>query len=113
MNQIETYLASYGKLPAPLAWERPTTEIQPGGDAMRQLPPNPYKPQSQKGRIYNRIARYGRVRNIDILFGLGGPRIMNTTGRCSEVRDFLRDHGFRLECNPIGNDGVYLYEVRP
>ena len=112
MSQIETYLASYGKLPAPLAWERPTTEIQPRGDAMRQLPDNPYKSGSQHYRIYQRLARYGRVKNIEIMLGLGGPRIMNTTGRASTIRKFLKDYGIKLLCYPISDGGVYLYEVR-
>ncbi len=75
------------------------------------LPPNPYPTGSQKFRIYNRLARYGRVKNVEIMLGLGGPRIMNTTGRASEVRDFLRDHGICLHCTRI-NAGLFEYEVR-
>ena len=128
MTQAVFDFESYGKLPAPLSWERPTAEILHGGDIMptestfrrepdswtfRPLPPNPYRTNSQRYRIYNRLARYGRVKNVEILFGLGGPRIMNTTGRTSEIREFLKPFGFQLHCYPINNDGVYIYEVRP
>ena len=122
--EIESYLAAYGKLPGPKSWERPTTENLHGGDAMMQtgldfshisrpLPPNPYRTNSQRYRIYRRLAMYGRVKNFEIMFGLGGPRIMNGTGRTSEIREFLRDFGFRLVCNRINDNGVFEYEVRP
>jgi len=75
------------------------------------LPPNPYPTGSQKFRIYQRLARYGRVKNIEIMLGLGGPRIMNTTGRCSEVRAFLKDHCIALHCQPVNNNGVHEYFI--
>jgi hypothetical protein len=75
------------------------------------LPPNPYKTGSQCFRIYHRLQRYGRVKNIEIMLGLGGPRIMNTTGRCSSIRKFLRDYGINLNCQPVNNDGVHEYFV--
>ena len=103
VTQIGFDFTAYAKLPAPLAWERPS----------RPLPPNPYRTNSQRYRIYDRLARYGRVKNIEIMFGLGGPRIMNGTGRTSEIREFLKPYGFKLHCYPINNDGVYIYEVRP
>jgi len=80
------------------------------------LPPNPYKDGSQKHRIYRRIARYGRVTNREIRYGVGGPEIYNTTGRASEIRDFLAQHGFCLDCVPLGtgpNPSVFEYQVKP
>lgn len=74
------------------------------------LPPNPYQEGTQKHRIYQRLSRYGRVKNIDILFGLGGPRIMNTTGRCSEVRAYLKNYCVNLECRPV-NGSVFEYII--
>ena len=108
MTQTEMSLEP--KLPAPMLWgQSPCVQHV----RIRQLPPCPYKPQSQKGRIYARLARYGRVKNIDILYGLGGPMILNGTGRCSEIREFLKPHGFKLRCSPVGTGGVHVYEVRP
>ena len=80
------------------------------------LPPNPYKEGSQKHRIYRRIAQYRRVLNTEIYYGLGGPKILNGTGRTSEIRDFLCLNGFSLRCVPIGtgpNPGVFEYQVKP
>jgi hypothetical protein len=107
MTQIEMSLQP--KLPAPMLWGQNGARSQ----TVRQLPPNPYNPKSQKGRIYARLARYGRVKNIDILYGLGGPMILNGTGRTSEIRAFLKPYGFNLHCSPVGTGGVYEYEVRP
>jgi len=75
------------------------------------LPPNPYPDGTQKHRIYHRLARYGRVKNIEIMFGLGGPRIMNTTGRTSEIREYLKSYCINLECIPVNNEGLYEYVV--
>ena len=75
------------------------------------LPPCPWPAGSQKQRIYRRLAAYGRVRNVEILLGLGGPRIMNTTGRCSEIRSYLQPHGIDLHCHPVNDSGVYEYRI--
>jgi len=102
MTQTGFDFTAYGKLPAPHSWERTS----------RPLPPNPYKTNSQRYRIYSRLARYGRVKNLDIIFGLGGPMIPNSTGRASEIRKFLKPYGFQLHCYPINNNGVYEYSIR-
>ncbi len=75
-----------------------------------QYPPNPWPIGSQKWRIYNRLSRYGRVTNIEIMTGLGGRHIMNTTGRTSEVREFLKPHGIKLHCERI-HDGLFEYRL--
>ena len=75
------------------------------------LPPNPYKTGSQRFRIYQRLQRYGRVKNVEIMFGLGGPRIMNTTGRVSEIREFLKPHCINLDCQPVNGRTIYEYVI--
>jgi len=82
---------------------------------MDGFPPNIYPIGSQKYRIYRRLERYGRVRNIDIMLGLGGPWIMNTTSRQSEVRAYLISHGWCLDCAPVSPElapGVWEYTVK-
>jgi hypothetical protein len=73
-----------------------------------QYPPNPYPIGSQKWRVYNRLSRYQRVTNIEVMMGLGGPRIMNTTGRLSEIRSFLEPHGIKLHCERL-HDSLFEY----
>jgi hypothetical protein len=52
------------------------------------------------------------VRNVEVLMGLGGPRIMNTTGRASQVRSYLRTVGFDLrEARSVNGRGVFEYVV--
>jgi hypothetical protein len=63
---------------------------------LQSMPPNPYPFGSQKYRIYKRFSRYGRVKDIEIVSGLGGPPIYNSTGRCSEIRAFLKSNGIIL-----------------
>jgi len=75
-----------------------------------QYPPNPWKPGSQCFRIYHRLSRYGRVTNKEIRYGLGGPEIYNTTGRTSDIRDFLTPHGIKLNCERL-NGGLYEYRI--
>ncbi len=74
-------------------------------------PPNPYKAGSQAYRIYHRLIRWGRVSNIEIMLGLGGPHIMNTTGRTSEIREFLKPHGIKLHCQRL-HDGLFEYKLQ-
>ncbi len=74
-------------------------------------PPNPWKPGSQCYRIYDHLSRCGRVTNREIRYGLGGPEIYNTTGRASEVRDFLKFHGIKLRCERI-NGGLREYQLQ-
>ncbi len=75
-----------------------------------QIPPGPWKPGSQCFRIYHRLIRYNRVTNVEINMGLGGPRIMNTTGRCSSIRAFLQNHGIKLRCERL-NGGLFEYRI--
>lgn len=76
------------------------------------FPPNPYKPQSQNYRLYQRLARYRRVMNFEIQLGLGGPKILKYTNRVSDCRNYLKQHGFDIQCRPGHSEGVYEYEVR-
>lgn len=78
------------------------------------FPANPYQSGSQKDRIYGRLKRYKRVTNVEIMYGLGGPRIMNTTGRASEIRKYLERQGWCLDCRPVNPDivpGVWEYRA--
>jgi len=76
----------------------------------KPMPPNPFHQGSQNWRIYDYVEQHGRVKNIEILHGLGGPPIMNTTGRASAIRQYLEKHGFTFPSRQLG-DGVFLYEV--
>lgn len=77
------------------------------------FPSNPYQSGSAKYRIYERLRRYGHVLNFEIMMGLGGSRIMNGTGRTSEIRRFLNSHGVCLDCNVLDRDrGVWEYQVK-
>ncbi len=82
---------------------------------MNGFPVNPYPYGSQKDRIYRRLERYGRVKNIDVYYGLGGGKILNGTGRISEVRSYLTRHGWCLDCTPASRElspGVWEYTVK-
>ncbi len=70
-------------------------------------PPNPFKAGSQNHRIYER-AKKGPLTNGEIVYGM---RIQNSTGRCSEVRDFLKDYGFTFPCRSTGNGSEFVYEI--
>ena len=84
--------------------------VQQGLFDQPRFPPNPWKPGSQCHRIYHRLIRYQRVTNVEINVGLGGPRIMNTTGRCSSIREFLKPHGIKLHCERV-HDGLWEYRL--
>jgi hypothetical protein len=73
-------------------------------------PPNNFKPGSQTYRIYERLRRYGRVLNWEIMLGLGGDRILKYTGRLSEVRDYLERNGITIHCKPV-NGGTFEYRI--
>jgi len=79
---------------------------QPGLFDQRPLPPNPYKIGSQCYRLYNRI-KEGAVTNAEIVRTHG---IFNSTGRISEIREFLAPHGIRLECQRV-KDGLFEYHL--
>lgn len=77
------------------------------------FPPNKFKPGSQNWRVFNEVKRYHRVLNVEIRRGLGGPEIMNTTGRASDVREYLSMFGWILSdakpVNPEIQPGVFEY----
>lgn len=73
-------------------------------------PPNPFKEGSQPYRVYHRLERYGRVLNVEIMLGLGGPKILKYTNRISEIREFLAPHGISLRCERV-HDGLFEYRI--
>lgn len=80
--------------------------VQTGLFDKPSYPPNPYKPGSQNFRLYNRI-RKGAVTNAEIVRTHG---IFNSTGRISEIRAFLKDHGIKVECERV-HDGLFEYRL--
>lgn len=74
----------------------------------RPLPDNPFRPGSQNWRLYER-AKEGPVTNGEILYKM---HIANSTGRASDVREFLEPHGFRFPGLPTGNGGEFVYEIQ-
>lgn len=78
---------------------------------MVQLPPNHYVPGSQCWRIYRKLAMYGRVTNRDIRYGLSGAEVFNTTGRCSDIRKFLKPYGIALHSERL-RGSLWEYQVR-
>jgi hypothetical protein len=92
-----------------------TEKKQRGGEAMTQtalsfdapiFPPNPYKPDTQKHRLYESL-KSGPISNSHVVRDLG---IFNSTGRLSEIREYLMLHGIHLNCRRI-KDGLYEYSV--
>jgi len=73
----------------------------------RPLPPNPFKPGSQNSRLYERV-KLGAVTNGEIIYGM---RIANSTGRASEIREFLAPYGFHLDCRRV-DGSEFVYEIR-
>jgi hypothetical protein len=91
------------------------TSLFKGGPTVNGFPPNIYPIGSQKYRIFKRLERYGRVKNIDVYYGLGGGKILNGTGRTSELRAYLIAHGWCLDCTPVSRElspGVWEYTVK-
>jgi len=82
-----------------------------GKATTKDIPPNPFKNGTQCYRIYRRLLMYRRVTNVEINLGLGGPRILNTTGRCSSIRGYLKDHGIALHCDRV-RAGLFEYRVQ-
>jgi hypothetical protein len=70
-------------------------------------PPNPYKTGSQNYRLYNRIME-GPITNAEIIRTHG---IFNSTGRISEIREFLAPHGIKLHCERV-HDGLFEYRLQ-
>lgn len=73
----------------------------------RPYPPNPYRPGSQKCRLYDHLKLRGEVTNGEIVYGL---RIANSTGRISEIREFLAPHGIKLHCERV-HEGLFVYRM--
>lgn len=72
----------------------------------RPLPVNTFKPGSQNYRLYER-AKLGPVTNGEIIYQM---RIANSTGRASEVRDFLALHGFDFDSRRV-DGGEFVYQI--
>jgi len=74
-----------------------------------EYPQNPFSYQSQAWRLYERL-KVGPVTNTEIIYEM---RIPNSTGRASDVRDFLAKEGYELVCGPAANgQGIYEYRIR-
>ena len=71
-----------------------------------QYPANTFKKGSQNWQIYERL-KNGPVTNSEIIRELN---IFNSTGRASEIRRFLREHGLDLIARPLGN-GLWQYRL--
>lgn len=72
----------------------------------RPFPPNPWPHGSQKWRLYERM-KEGPVTNAEIVRTHG---IFNSTGRCSEIREYLAPHGYHLQCRRV-NKGLFEYSI--
>ena len=70
-------------------------------------PPNPWKPESQNYRLYER-AKQGPITNGEIIYKM---RIANSTGRLSEIRAFLAPHGIKLRSERL-HDGKWEYRIQ-
>jgi len=69
-------------------------------------PQNPFKKGSQNFRLYERLMK-GPVTNSEIIREMG---VFNSTGRCSEVREFVKQHGIDLIARPLG-EGLWQYNL--
>lgn len=72
-----------------------------------EYPANPFTYGTQSWRLYDRL-KDGPVTNIEITRDM---HIMNSTGRASDVRDFLEKEGYQLIAKSMGN-GIYEYRIR-
>lgn len=70
------------------------------------FPANPFKPESQNYRLYE-LLKGGPVTNAEIVRDHG---IFNSTGRASEVREFLAPFGIKLDCERL-HDGLFEYRL--
>jgi len=71
-----------------------------------QYPPNPFKPESQNFRLYERL-KYGPITNGTIVKDL---HILKYTGRLSDVREALRPHLLDVSGRPLGG-GLWEYRI--
>jgi len=69
-------------------------------------PPNPFKYGSQNWRLYERL-KEGPTTNIEIV---GQMFILNSTGRISEIREYLKKHCLDLAAKPLGS-GRWEYRL--
>jgi len=69
-------------------------------------PVNPFKHGSQNHRVYERL-KLGSVTNLEIVTEM---KILNSTGRVSDVREFLKNHGMDVKARPLGN-GCWQYRI--
>ena len=72
-----------------------------------RFPANPFKAKTQNNRLYERLLR-GPVTNAEIVRDYG---IFNSTGRVSEVREYLKPHGIALYCERL-HDGLFEYSLK-
>lgn len=70
------------------------------------FPANPFKPESQNYRLYERL-KDGPVTNAEIVQDHG---IYNSTGRVSEIREFLTPFGIKLHCERL-HKGLFEYRL--
>lgn len=69
-------------------------------------PANPFKAGTQNHRVYEQL-KEGPVTNIKIVQEM---RILNSTGRISDVRGFLKDYGIDVKAKPLGS-GQWEYRI--
>lgn len=73
----------------------------------RPFPPNPWKAGTQNFRLYERM-KQGPVTNAEIVRTHG---IFNSTGRVSDIREFLAPHGIKLHSERL-HDGKWEYRLQ-
>lgn len=71
-----------------------------------EYPKTPFTYGSQSWRLYERL-KEGPITNIEIIRSMN---IVNSTGRASEVREFLEKNGYQLIAQAKGG-GVYEYRI--
>ena len=71
-------------------------------------PPNQFKPGSQNYRVYERLKR-GPVTNIEIVRQMF---VLNSTGRISEVREYLKNYAMDVKAKPLPEKGKGQWEYR-
>jgi len=70
-------------------------------------PDNPFKYGTQKYRLYERL-KVGPVTNVTII----DMKIYNSTGRISEIREYLKPYLFEIDCHSVpGKKGVFEYSI--
>lgn len=68
-----------------------------------------FKPKTQNYRLLERL-QHGPVTNIEIIHAL---RILNSTGRISEVREALRPYLVDVHAERVpGRSGIFVYSLK-